>query len=91
MPREGAALLVSTLKRKGGEIMAHGASNRPIALPVVQLEIEGRKRLYFADRRLGEYRNIFNPHERIQEDDLGAPMKDIIRQYRAYTIRKGDL
>lgn len=28
------------------------------ALPIVLLEIEGKERLYYADKRLGEYRSI---------------------------------
>jgi len=55
-------------------------------LPIVELEIEGKKRLYFADKRLGEYRDIDNM-DTIHEDDLSGTMDEIIRRYRVKGVK----
>ncbi len=31
-------------------------------LPIVELEVEGKKRLFFADKRLHEYRDVCTIH-----------------------------
>ena len=50
-------------------------------LPIVQLEIEGKKRLYFADKRLHEYRAIDNM-DTVHEDDLSGTMDEVIKRHR---------
>jgi len=50
-------------------------------LPIVELEVEGKKRLYFADKRLGEYRAIDNM-DTVHGDDLSGTMEEIIKRYR---------
>jgi len=56
-------------------------------LPIVELEVEGRKRLYFADKRLYEYRAIDNM-DTVNGDDLDGTMEEIIRRYRVRGIRR---
>jgi len=50
-------------------------------LPIVELEVDGTKRLYFADKRLGEYRAIDNM-DTVHGDDLSGTMEEIIRRFR---------
>jgi len=50
-------------------------------LPIVELEVEGKKRLYFADKRLGEYRAIDNM-DTVHGDDLDGTMEEIIKRFR---------
>ena len=56
-------------------------------LPIVELEIEGKGQLYFADKRLGEYRHIRTMHT-IHEGDLSGTMDEIIHRYRVLRIKK---
>ena len=53
-------------------------------LPIVKLG----DRLYFADKRLNEYRDIHTMHT-INGDDLDGTMEEIIKRYRVLGIRKG--
>jgi len=57
-------------------------------LPIVELEVEGHKRLYFADKHLDEYRAVGSMHT-INGDDLDGTMEEIIKRYRVLGIRKG--
>ena len=56
-------------------------------LPIVELEVEGKKRLFFADKRLGEYRAIDNM-DTVHENDLSGTMDEIIQRHRVLGIKK---
>jgi len=59
----------------------------PYRLPIVELEVEGKKRLYFADKRLYEYRAIDNM-DTVHADDLNGTMEEIIKRFRVLGIRR---
>jgi len=56
-------------------------------LPIVELEVDGKKRLYFADKRLGEYRAI-DDMDTVHGDDLSGTMDEIIRRFRVKGVRR---
>jgi len=56
-------------------------------LPIVELEVDGKKRLYFADKHLGEYRAIDNM-DTVHGDDLSGTMDEIIKRYRVKGIKR---
>ena len=56
-------------------------------LPIVELEVDGKKRLYFADKRLGEYRAIDNM-DTVHGDDCSGTMEEIIKRYRVKGIKR---
>ena len=65
-------------------MMVHGTVKR---LPIVELEVEGKKRLYFADKHLDEYRAIDNT-DTVHSDELDGTMEEIIKRFRVLGIHK---
>ena len=63
-------------------------------LPIVRLNLNAgesneRKGFYYADERLGEYRSIYSHDEgwkTIQEEELGFPMKEIIKKFQVKDV-----
>jgi hypothetical protein len=55
----------------------------PKRLPIVELEIDGEKRLYFADERLGQYRSVDGSLPAvIDEHEVDGSMAEVIEQFR---------
>jgi hypothetical protein len=50
-------------------------------LPIVELEIDGEKRLYFADEKLGQYRSVDGSLV-IEEHEVDGSMAEVIEQFR---------
>ena len=59
----------------------------PKRLPIVELKVDGKKGLYFADKRLREYRHIFTMHT-VQDDDCFISMDEMIKRFRVVGIQK---
>jgi hypothetical protein len=57
-------------------------------LPIVSLEIEGKKSLFYADKRLNEYRSIYNPHVIVNAYDVDGDMDSVIRYASTKTTKK---
>lgn len=55
---------------------------RAMRLPIVALKIKGKKRPFFADLRLKEYRSVDNPHEVIDERLVSGSMEEVIESHR---------
>ena len=51
-------------------------------LPIVELEIDGELRKYFADERLRQYRAVDNPHDAVYPEDVSGTMAEVIAECR---------
>ena len=56
-------------------------------LPIVKLRVDGRLGLYFADKRLGEYRHIKTMH-RVGDHECQITMPEMIKRFRVMGIHK---